>query len=275
MNGYCLEAINLGNETNPLYSCSKCHNETARITNKNNISDCYNRTENLVYCIEGKINENSIKNCIKCVKNAHLNSNCECDNDSFGFRNIFCYKCDDSNKGNPGCLSSEGCIYKISNDQLDCNQCKSDYFSYSKGQCFSCLGEIQYCNKCKVDYNEKVVCENCIDNFILNREQNYCELNCQEYPEIAPGCLICNDKYLSEKKCQICKPGYFKTKDESCVYCRSEKNGGPACNKCEYEKNANEKETGNIKCANCNQIYQVLNSKGKCYNCKTDLFNEC
>ena len=275
LDDFCLELINLGNETNPLYSCSKCHNEKVRITNKNNISDCYDRTDNLVYCIEGEKDDNSNLNCTKCVQNAHLNNKCECDYDSFGYRDLFCYKCDDINHGNPGCVSSEGCIYKSSNDQLDCNQCKSDFFNYTKGQCFSCLGEIEYCNKCQADSNVNLICENCLEHFSLNREQNYCELNCQEYPEIAPGCLICNEKYLSEKKCQICKPGYFKTKDESCVYCRSEKNGGPACNKCEYEKDVNGKAIGNIKCANCNQSFQVLNSKGQCYNCKIDLFNEC
>ena len=71
-----------------------------------------------------------------------------------------------------------------------------------------------------------------------------------------------------KKKCNACKQGYFKTENETCVYCRSEKYGGPACNKCGKDEN-------NIICSNCIGQYKALNSKGKCYYCKDELFNEC
>ena len=38
------------------------------------------------------------------------------------------------------------------------------------------------------------------------------------------------DEFISNKKCHICEKGYFKTKEGKCVYCKSEKYGGPACN---------------------------------------------
>ena len=48
---------------------------------------------------------------------------------------------------------------------------------------------------------------------------------------------IKNEEYKLKGKCQTCKLGYFKTKDESCIYCRSEKYGGSECDKCGYAKN--------------------------------------
>jgi len=76
--------------------------------------------------------------------------------------------------------------------------------------------------------------------------------------------------YINQKKCQICKSGYFITENESCIYCRDEKYGGPACDK--YGKN---QINGNIICANCKGKDKALNFKEKCYSCQHDLFNEC
>ena len=115
----CLEVLNIGNETNPIYSCNKCNNETVLITNINNINDCYERSGYLSYCLKGSIDINDNILCDECVSFAHLNNTnekriCECNYDSFGIKNKFCYKCDDENKGNPGCIASEGC----ENEQL-------------------------------------------------------------------------------------------------------------------------------------------------------------
>ena len=84
----------------------KCNNETAIITNLNNISDCFERKENFSYCEEGKVTESGDIICTKCVSFAHLNESnqssiCECDYDSFGIKNLFCFKCDDEIKGDP------------------------------------------------------------------------------------------------------------------------------------------------------------------------------
>ena len=272
LSSYCLEIINNGNISNPIFSCNKCNNETALITDiNNNISDCYERTNNLVFCFKGNDYENK-KICRECVSFAHLNETqqiCECNYDSFGIRNIACYKCDDEIKGNPGCIASEGCEYIVTNDQLNCNKCKNDYFEYTKGQCFPCSNEIQFCNKCNVTSSNQFFCEDCVDNFSYNRLEGECQINCEEYSNISPGCVICNEEYKSKRKCQICKLGYFKTKDETCAYCRTKKYGGPDCNKCGYD----EKEE-NIICLDCIKTYQALNSKGKCYNCK-DEFSAC
>ena len=267
----CLEAINIGTELNPIYSCNKCNNETVLLTKSNNISDCVGRSDNLAYCTKAKeeIDENKI--CIECVSQAHLSQSiCECDDDSFGFKNLACYKCDDETKGNYGCDAKEGCTYRPGIGQLNCNKCKNGFFEYTKGQCFSCYDEVEFCNKCHLDENEEFVCDECIDNFKYNKYEKTCQLICAEYPEISPGCIICNEEYKSKGKCQACKPGYFKTEDESCVYCRSEKYGGPACDRC-IKSESDEK----IICGSCDENIKVLNSKGKCYFTPNDLMENC
>ena len=208
---------------------------------------------------------------------------CQCNSDSFATLTMWCDKCDDEYYGNIGCIASEGCNYYYDNDRLDCNECKSDYFSYTKGQCLPCSEEIEYCNKCHYDNStEKLICDSCRNNSLhlsLNKETNKCEFkNCEEYPEIAPGCIICDDKleeYKSKNKCQSCKIGYFKTKDDSCIYCRSEKYGGPACFECDYKKNDILQETENIKCIFCPNRYHALSSDGKCYDCRLHLSFGC
>ena len=112
------------------------------------------------------------------------------------------------------------------------------------------------CDLCHYDLNkEKPKCDNCLTIYTILNEKDICELNeCHEYPEISPGCIICNDKlneYFPNEKCQSCKYGYFKTKDEKCIYCRREKYGGPGCYECGYELDENGNEKDNIICKDC------------------------
>ena len=255
----CLEAINIGNDSNVIYSCNKC-NDSFLITNINNISNCFERNENLSYCEKGKITESGDIICIECVSFAHLKqlnqiSICECDYDSFGINNLSCYKCDDEIKGNPGCLAEKGCEYIPENEKLICKKCKDDYFESTKGQCSYCSDKIEFCNKCHIDEKNQLICDKCFHNFIYNKYENNCQLNCKEYPEIAPGCIICDEKYKLKRKCQACKPGYFKTDSESCQYCRNEKYGGPGCDLC-----IKNKTDGKIICGECEGCNYFLNS---------------
>ena len=262
-----LEVINIGNLENPIYSCNNCSKYTAKITNStNNITDCYNRIDELVYCLEG-VSNNISKECTSCVEHSQLNNNniCECDSDSFSKNNLFCYLCDDNNQGNPGCNVSKGCEYR-NNDQLNCKECKSGYFEYTAGQCFSCSKEIEFCNICKIDSNDQLFCEECIGNFTYNNETKKCEKDWEENNNIASGCINFDGINKENGKCQICKSNYFKTKNDLCIYCNQESYGGTYCDKCEYNTD------GNVICSEC---YGIKNSKGKCYNCEIDLFDEC
>ena len=245
LSSYCLEVENINMSENPLYSCSKCpDNYDFVITNSNRVKNCYERKDELSYCLEGKI-ENEKNICEKCVENAKLTqeNKCECNFGFFGYNDLYCYECDYDIYENQGCDASKGCNYDLSNDELVCNECKEGYFKNTNGQCFSCFAEIGNCNKCKLEIKgdkKKLICENCLSLYYLNDKKDTCELNeCEEYPDISPGCIICKDKlneYKSNNKCQECKFGYFKTKDDKCVYCRSEKYGGPACYECGYKQ---------------------------------------
>ena len=63
----CLEAINIGTELNPIYSCNKCNNETVLLTKLNNISDCTERTDSLAYCTKAKEENGNNLKCLDCV----------------------------------------------------------------------------------------------------------------------------------------------------------------------------------------------------------------
>ena len=291
----CLKAEKIDEK----YSCVQCSPNYALVDEiENGIKKCYNRNNKLVLCSEG-ILENGEFICTKCINNAIFNTSlnvCECDSISF-LENNLCYKCSDEFNGNPGCEENLGCDYNPANDQLDCKQCKKGYFNYTEGQCFSCSDKIPNCNSCH--YNEtnlKLICDECINNiYTINKEENNCELNeCEEYPDISPGCIICKnnlDEYKKNKKCDRCKYGYFKTKDEKCVLCSSDKTGGTACEQCGYELNNDGEESDNIVCKECfphNFYYQEfydqyniiddynnININDKCYNCRMETSKGC
>ena len=283
----CDEAENKGDLENPIYSCTKCLSDSVKIISPKNLSNCFGISEDLAFCSEGVIDDKEAKNCTKCVENAHFNKNrlCECDSDSFynNYPNWYssiskCYKCD-SNYGNIGCEASKGCQYNTSNNQFICNQCKEDFYEYGKGKCYSCSEKKEFCNKCKIDYTkeekEEFKCEGCLGSFVYNNDEKYCELFYEECPQIALGCYVFNDEYKSKNKCHYCKPGYFKTKDESCIFCRAEEYGGPACDKCGYTIDEKGKETNDIKCEICKGINKAMSSDGKCVNCKNKLSDKC
>ena len=260
------------------YSCVQCKDNYALVENTSTKKrNCQSRSGNLIYCLEGK-NENGQNICTKCVNNSLINDNkCSCNSDSISNDNYFCYKCNDENHGILGCNEISGCNYTSSN-RVNCNQCKDGFYKNTQGKCLLCSTAFPNCGNCYYNNtNYNVVCQKCIDSiYTLNKTINKCQLNdCDEYPEISPGCIICQNKieeYKDKKICQACKYGYFKTKDQKCEYCNSEKNGGPACNECGYEKNDKGIETNKIICKEC---HSILTKDGKCYDCQIQFSNAC
>ena len=282
LSDFCLRAEKVELESGFKYSCIECENPYKKTKKLNNITDCI-FSYNLDYCSNGEKDLNDIVICTECVKNAQFNKKknvCQCNSDSFSIDENDCYKCDNEMGKNPGCDASEGCEYNDQDQFVSCKKCKSDYALSDKGICNSCSEIISNCNKCHLNKTlDKLICDSCIDNYIINTKENICRLNsCYEYANIMPGCIICDDKideYMPKNKCQSCKPGYFKTKDESCIYCSSEKYGGTGCYECTYGKNENGQETENIVCKKCSSAYQALSSDGKCFNCQVDLNYGC
>jgi len=299
------------------YTCTECSDGFLNITyGSTGKVNCFAKEDNYTLCLEGTANDNGEnQKCLKCEENAVLNNTiCNCASDSF-YENSHCHKCDDPMFYNPGCNATKGCSYLINyyyySNNLKCNECKEGYYLDSDGQCRLCSNDLPNCNKCHLNVtigpeNETIsrfICDSCNPLYKLKVENTTqtCELDeCKEYLEISPGCLICKgkeDEYKTNNKCETCKYGYFKTKEETCVYCRSEQYGGPACYECEYEKDEAGTETDNITCKNCYSFFNynsitsyyntdsydiyksyfttVLSSKGKCYNCQYELFDKC
>ena len=67
--------------------------------------------------------------------------------------------------------------------------------NYTYKQCLSCLEGNLPCLECHYDIvTNNFICDKCMDGYIKN-EYGMCELiECEEYPEITPGCVICSDK---------------------------------------------------------------------------------
>jgi len=309
LSSYCLEAELVKSKSQ--YSCLNCSSNSINISlGSTGIVDCFKSNDNLTLCLEGTADENrENQKCTKCIENAELNDSniCNCASDSFEVNNV-CYKCDDQYSGNFGCLASKGCFYDLLFYTIRCNECKEGYYNNSYGICSPCSDEVPNCEKCHSNisfgpHNETIVtaiCDSCSPLYTLKKENKTqkCELNeCKEYPEISPGCIICKDKlneYKQNNKCQTCKYGYFKTKEEKCVYCSSEQYGGPACYECGYEQDETGKDTDNIICKDCFSYFNhyslnynyndnnedpyftsVLSSKKKCFNCQHELSDLC
>lgn len=131
------------------------------------------------------------------------------------------------------------------NNGIECKECKEGYYKEGE-QCYSCKNKIFPCDKCHKEViqngtSQYLKCDNCIGFYSPNENGTICQLDeCEEYPVISPGYIICKNKlneYKNSKKCQSCKYGYFKKEEDLCAYCRSEVYGGPSCYECGYEEN--------------------------------------
>ncbi|MBO6243530.1 MAG: hypothetical protein J6O41_03055 [Clostridia bacterium] len=281
----CAWAKNLQTLNDPLYSCLNCL-YNIRITDHRGKVDCVPAVDELIRCTEAIKYANGTRQCISCVHNyqfiySETYHQMICDNkcDTYSyFRWSWCYKCNDTYVGNPGCkLVEESCNWNPTNDQLNCKECIDGYFKFTYGQCLSCSALSRPCTKCHKEEgvggeDDKYICEDCADGYFINNEKKCQIITCDEYPEITKGCVICINKinqYKPYNKCQSCTEDFFKTKDESCVYCKARKNGGPACELCKYEEG-----TDNIICSYCPKG-KVMSKDGKCYDCKEELGDAC
>ena len=77
-------------------------------------------------------------------------------------------------------------------------------------------------------------------------------------------------QYKPYNKCQYCSEDFFKTRDNSCAYCKARKNGGPACEQYKYQDD----NSDNIIYSYCPEG-KVMNKDGKCFDCKEELGDAC
>ena len=279
----CRNATRLANRE---YTCNKCRSENyTMMTRYNNTNDCYPAENELVYCEYGYEDENKNLSCTKCLYNyrfiwseEYQKDICDnqCESDHFFNKDLDiqgCYKCDDvSGGGQIGCNPKKGCSYIPADNHLYCNSCKTGYFLYD-WQCLTCSKRDINCIECNFNKTEdKFRCNKCINNtFYVNNETGLCDIiTYDEYPEITVGCILPINNYTiynKSKTCFACKPGFFKTKEESCIYCKARKNGGPKCDECKTVKNK-------IYCKTCHND-SILSEKEGCFNCEDEVGPGC
>jgi hypothetical protein len=276
------------------YTCNRCRSISyTMMIRYNNTNDCYPAEKELVYCQKGYEDENKTLSCTNCLYNYRYIWSDDyqinvCDNHcaSDYFFNydediMGCYKCDDeSGGGQIGCNPKKGCSFIAADNHIYCNSCKTGYFRYD-WQCLTCSVRDSNCIECDFNNTEnKFKCKKCVNNtFYVNNETGLCEIiTYNEYPEVTPGCILPINNYttyIKNKKCFDCKYGFFKTKEESCIYCKARKNGGPKCDKCQYIKDKNGNEINKINCKDCQEDNMISPIGRKCYNCEDEVGPGC
>ena len=275
---------------NNAYICLSCYSNYIYFTDTSNCR-FYSYASLSMYC-QKAMTKNIYYNrrtyykysCLNCITNTisstyYSETLYDCSNEcntGYFLKNYQCFKCDNEEHGDINCLTESGCSYDDFYG-FTCNKCKGGYY-FINNKCSSCFENNSGCKKCDYTYYNGVQCKECMKGYYLNETTNLCEPNkCEEYPEITPGCLICNDKsieYLQKSKCQDCKVGYFKTKEESCIYCKARKNGGPGCEICVNNEDINNNQLTGISCFYCPEG-NALNQYGKCFKCKEELGQGC
>ena len=232
----CLECEKDENNGNQII-CTKCNNNF-RVSD--NDHKCYIK-------IEKCQNYDSNEECDQCENNYAFeeDDNSKCINIIlfkelyFTNNNKNYYKCGNDQKG--GIENCEKCQYD-DNQQLICNQCKSEYILKDgiNNKCFlkseyvsnqeyyflddyhvkKCSEEITDCIKCEKN-GDKINCIECKDNYSFIKDEN---INCKKTEDIPENeyyldnniyysCLLYNSaqnckKCTSETNCELCKEGY-------------------------------------------------------------------
>ena len=290
LNVTCFEAKRLDNGQ---YSCVKCRNNNYALINRfNSTTDCYPAENELANCVIGYEDEYQNLTCTTCLykyrfiwSEDYQKNVCDdkCDSNSFFNYNEDirgCYKCDDESGGGQfGCNPKYGCSYVAANNHNYCNRCKTGYFLYD-WECLICSkGDIN-CIECDFNITDnKFRCNKCINNTFFINETGLCDIiTYNEYPEVTAGCILPINNYttyIENKKCFDCKKGFFKTKEESCIYCKARKNGGPKCDECQYIKE-NGIEINKTNCKTCDTSVNMLSPIGKkCYRCEDEVGPGC
>ena len=288
LNETCEKAIRINND----YSCTKCRKGNYTLmTRYNNTKDCYPAQEELDNCLEANEDENGNLTCNKCIYNyrfvwseKYKKKKCD-DKCEFGnffnstLENKWCFGCDEpSGGGQIGCNPSYGCSYNYVDKHFYCESCKTGYFNYD-WQCLACSrGKGDYnCLECHFNISENgFKCDKCKEKMYVNKTGICDIITYDEYPEVTPGCILPINNYtlyIKNNKCFNCKYGFFKTKDESCIYCKARKNGGPKCDECQYIIK-NGFDTNEINCKICPEG-NMLSSSGRCYNCTDEVGPGC
>ena len=297
----CKELENIGSEDEIIYSCKECKiSDNIFAIKDNNAKICVEPSLSLgLYkCSLSKkeiIGENNYT-CIKCINGVLLEydddekkEKCKACTEGYykqEYTNSFsCYLCDynckkcHNNENNvvicdeckSGYINADGICKKCEgyceecslddNSNVICSKYKDPFFMNNESKVDACFDYINYCSKCSY-LNGELKCQKCLDDYFLNKD-GICE-HCYINKNIGPACISCtdNEELKVNSPCQKCNgKNYFLTKENTCIFCKSENYGGLFCDKCGYI-NANGKEI--IGCIECSSSSFYIAIEGKC-----------
>ena len=237
------------------YTCIKCSYSDFKL-----VYDEEKKKYTCSECIDGYYKYSSsycrkcmyaISNCVKCHREDSITKCDTCDTGYLLNKYNICLKCPNNCKK---CSLDE-------NSEIRCDEYKIPLFLNNNNEVDSCIKYIDNCGKCSYSNDKELVCDQCIEDYFKNKN-SICE-HCTINEEVGPMCISCTDDEDLKKKapCQKCLGNnYFLTKENTCIFCKSEDYGGLNCGKCGYvEINGIEK----IGCIECNSGTKV---DGKCIN---------
>ena len=255
----CFEANGTSYYLEPFYNCTSC---------KYNYTAVYSAYYQRIICVSNiteatKIRNNTISR--NYDSRIPINDDGTCDDNFFTYDGRYCYYCNDSYIGIPGCRGK--CNFSINrkNMVLCESGCKDGYIETTKGICTACDNlnwkyRDSYCKKCHYEENNYPV------NYVgIKRARRF---QCDE----------CKEGYGLDKEGHCINCTYKSNKiliGNKCIYCDDITLGGIA--NCSFCKK-NEKENG-ILCKECNEEYILLINNNTCLkrenNVQLEKFNSC
>ena len=237
------------------YTCIKCnsnyqlaYDETKKKETCSTCSEGYYKTGNTEN-FNCRSCSYDIYNCLKCHQEEGNVLCDECKQNYILSKNNRCLECPNN------CLK---CPLN-ENSEVKCEEYKIPLFLNKNSQVDSCLNYIDNCGKCSYSVDGKIVCDQCLEDYFKNKDGS-CE-HCYINKDVSPSCISCTDDEDLKKlePCQKCNGNnYFLTKENTCIYCKSEDYGGSACSECGYIDINGKEKIGCIKC------YDKLTIDGKC-----------
>ena len=265
---YCSH-INIGNNSNPIYSCEGCYSkDKTLVAYDNGIKSCESNDIALVGCTEADI-----------ISTEYLNNEYSCTSCSLYYINYYSkfYQRNMCHNVFEKITKTKEITFDEYKDEESIpieenGVCKKKYFTPDEKNCYKCDNENIGMQGCKgscsfsLERNNTIICKDgCKDGYIES-SKGICE-KCENVNE---GCYQCHYEnnypadFTGTKRerrfhCDYCKDGYIKSPNGKCLTCKNL--GFDDCAQCQKGDSI-----GNYKCTKCKKHY-ALNKNGQCRDC--------
>lgn len=265
---YCSH-INIGNNSNPIYSCEGCYSkDKTLVTYDNGIKSCESNDIALVGCTEADV-----------ISTEYLNNEYSCTSCSLYYINYYSkfYQRNMCHNVFEKITKTKEITFDEYKDEESIpieenGVCKKKYFTPDEKNCYKCDNENIGMQGCKgscsfsLERNNTIICEDGCKDGYTESSKGICE-KCENVNE---GCYQCHYEnnypadFTGTKRerrfhCDYCKDGYIKSPDGKCLTCKNL--GFYDCAQCQKGDSI-----GNYKCTKCKKHY-ALNKNGQCRDC--------